>query len=93
MTYGFELGIDYTLPASHQFWPNHGSAVRFAPKMNEYFTKEMRFGAVYPLGHDPSILPLGSSNIPLLTVPKDGSKHRVCGDASFPAGVSLNDSL
>ena len=85
--------IDYALPSSNQFWPNHGSAVRFGAEVNSYFTKEVEFGAIFPLGHDPAILPPGSSNIPLLTVPKDVTKRRICGDASYPAGVSLNDSI
>ena len=93
VTFGFKLGIDSTLPASSQFWPNHGSCVRYPAEVNQFITSEVAFGAMYPLGHDPGVLPAGSANIPLLTVPKDGSKRRICGDASFPAGLSLNDSI
>ena len=93
VTFGFKLGIDSTLPSSAQFWPNHGSCDRFPAEVNQFITSEVAFGAMYPLGHDPSVLPPGSANIPLLTVPKDGSKRRICGDASFPAGSSLNDSI
>ena len=91
--YGFKLGIDETLPVSSQWWPNHGSCDKFPKEVNQFVETEVSFGAMFPLGPDPSVLPPGSSNIPLLTVPKDGSKRRICGDASFPAGTSLNDSI
>ena len=93
VTYGWPLGIDRTLPTAQHPWPNHNSCDRFMPEVNEFFTKEVSHGAVFPLGPTPSSLPAGSTSIPILTVPKDTNKRRVCGDASFPPGLSLNDSI
>ena len=91
--YGWPLGRDKTLPLSNTIWPNHGSALRHNKEVQDYLFKEVQFGAIFPLGPTPRNLPPACSTIPLLTVPKDITGRRICADASFPSGYSLNDSI
>ena len=93
VTYGWPLGVDRTLPSAQHPWPNHDSCNRFMREVNQFFWKEVSLGALYPLGPAAGSIPPGSTTVPILTVPKDNNKRRICGDASFPPGLSLNDSI
>ena len=55
----------------------------------------MALNAIFPLGLSPAALKPPISTIPLLGVPKPPSltKLRVCGNMSFPPGLSVNDGI
>ena len=93
--YGWPLSRDKNWPLSGKIWPNHGSALRNLDKVKTFIDNEVKLGAVYCLGHVPVELPPPLSTIPLLTVPKapDPGAVRVCGDCSYPPGMSLNDGV
>ena len=94
-TYGWPLSRYKSLPLSGITWPNHTSCFKHLSQVEEFFDLEISHGAVFLLGHAPSSLSPPITTIPLLCVPKPPSlsKVRVCGDMSFPPGLSVNDGI
>ena len=68
---------------------NHFSAVSFKKEVSEYFSKGAQSKALLGPFNCSPISDLCFS--PLMSVPKDDSKHRVIVDFSFPPGKSIND--
>ena len=95
LQYGWPLSRDPALPLSGVTWPNHSSCLKHISQVQEFFNSEIDHGAVFPLGIAPSRIPPPISTIPLLCVPKPPSltKIRVCGDMSYPPGLSVNDGI
>ena len=93
--YGWPLSRDPALPLSGVTWHNHKSCFQHLDQVNAYFDDEVKFGAIFELGPAPVKIPPPISTIPLLCVPKPPSlsKIRVCGDMSFPPGLSVNDGI
>ena len=93
--FGWPLSHDCSLPLSGVTWKNHASCQCNFSQVLEFFATEVSFGAMFPLGINPKLLPPPVSTIPLLCVPKPApkTKVRVCGDMSFPPGFSVNDGI
>jgi hypothetical protein len=75
--YGFPLDLDKSSFLPNLAITNHGSALQFPAEVNNYFREEIHFGAM--LGPFPDL-----HCSPFMTAPKDGNKHRVIVDLSFP---------
>ena len=89
LTFGFPLSVqkDNTLTGRHI--ENHFSARQFPNKVASYLHKEIKERAI--VGPVSYIDHPAFHCSPLLTRPKDGDKHRVIIDLSYPKGNAVND--
>ena len=91
LKFGFPLSIEDTDALNNTAVSNHFSALQYPLAVQQYLDKEIAHGAM--------IGPVDQVTSPhfhcslLLTRPKNGNKHRVILNLSYPYGNSLNDKV
>ena len=97
LEFGFPLGyfgnVQCGSPDSYTFARNHGGAKHFPLQIQEYLSKEKRYGAILgPFKENPFCCNIMLS--PLNSVPKkDTDERRFILDLSFPKGHAINDHV
>ena len=75
---------------------NHSSSLQHKTAVDDYLSTELTQGATQgPFDPDVKLCQLPIRSVPLMTVPKKGSKdkRRVVLDFSYPQGSSINDGI
>ena len=91
LIFGFPLSIDKKQRLNNQKIVNHFSARQFLDAVTDYLHKEIKERAI--VGPVSEVNHSAFHCSPLLTRLKDGSKHRVIMDLSYPKGNAGNEFI